>query len=367
MRKQQNRTSITTSTPSTTLKEYEASAALRKTNERLAADLFAAKRQLDEARELRTENHELRQRLHALEQIDSIIPSSPPWLIKPSNKGIHHGIPTLMLSDLHFDEVVDPDEVEGVNEYNRAIALRRLKRVLAGTIEVVRVHFAGIRVDGFNLFLGGDLLSGNIHEELEQTNEDTVVGGVDYWADHLVGFISGLVEEFGKLHIAVVVGNHGRNTRKPRAKNRVRDNFDWLLCRLVARELKNDSRITWQIPESADTLVTIYNTKFRLTHGDQFRGGSGISGMMAPLMLGSYRKTMRQSTIGKPHDWLVMGHHHSYFSGKGIIVNNTLKGYDEYAYVSNFPYSAPSQAFWITTPERGMTFPCEIWAEDSRG
>jgi hypothetical protein len=232
---------------------------------------------------------------------------------------------------------------------------------------VSRVHFAGIKYDGFNLFLGGDLLSGNIHEELVETNEDTVIGSVDYWADHLVTFISALVEEFEKLHIAVVVGNHGRNTRKPRAKNRVRDNFDWLLCRIAARALKDDSRITWQIPESADTVVRVYDTRYRLSHGDQFRGGSGIAGMLSPLLLGSYRKTMRQATLSKPHDWLEMGHWHDYWCGKGIIVNNCLKGYDEYAYVSNFPFSKPSQAYWITTPERGMSFPAQIFADDPVG
>jgi len=350
----------TTNTP-TTISEFSQREAERRANERLEREVSKAKRLESDLRDSRIENESLRQRLGVLQSIDSVILSAPSWQLAPSRKGLHHGIGTLFLSDCHFDEVVNPDEVEGVNEYSREIAKRRLKRVTSGAIDVARGSF-NIKYDGFNLFLGGDLISGSIHD-LDITNEDTSIGTVDYWADHLVEVVGSLVEEFGRLHVSVVVGNHGRNTHKPRNKLRVRDNFDWLLCRIVARYFAQDSRITWQIPESADALVQIYDEHIRLTHGDQFRGGSGISGMLAPLMLGSFRKTMRQATLGNPHSLLCMGHHHNYWCGKGIIVNNCLKGYDEYAYVSNFAFSKPSQAFFIITPKRGLTFPCEIWAE----
>lgn len=320
-----------------------------------------------ELRELRTLYGQLVARNEILERIDAIVPAAPKWLKSPAKKSAsYRGIPTLMLSDCHWDEVVNPDEVEGVNEYNREIAIKRLKRVLSGSIDVCRRFFSGLTYDGFTLFLGGDLLSGNIHEELEQTNEDTVFGSLDFWADQLAAFVGALADEYGKLHIAAVVGNHGRLTRKPRAKLRVRDNLDWLLYRVLARHFADDQRITWQIPESADLTVKTYNTTYRLTHGDQFRGGSGISGMMAPLLLGHHRKTQRQMALHNPYDWMAIGHWHDYWTGKGIIVNGSIKGYDEYAYMNNFPPQRPIQALWITTPENGLTFPVPIFADDAR-
>ena len=146
----------------------------------------------------------------------------------------------------------------------------------------------------------GDIFSGNIHEELIQTNEDTILGSLDHWADLLAAVIEGAVDEFGHVHFAGVVGNHGRNTRKPRAKLRVRDNFDWFLYRMLARHFAKDSRVTFQIPESADCNVKIYNTNYRLSHGDQFRGGSGIAGMLSPLMLGSYSQSSPPDRDAKP-------------------------------------------------------------------
>lgn len=325
------------------------------------------KEQKADIRLLSSEIAGLVKRLNVLESIDNIEVHAPKWLSrKPAKSATHRAIPTLMLSDCHWDEVVNPDEVEGVNCYNRKIAIARLQRVVEGTIEMTRTYFSGLQYEGFNLLLGGDMLSGNIHEELQQTNEDTVIGSVDFWVDHVVGVVRELADEFGRVHVAGVVGNHGRNTKKPRAKQRVRDSFDWMLYRIAARELASDDRVTFQIPESADCTFKVYDTSYRLSHGDQFRGGSGIAGMLSPLMLGRHRKVMRQMSLRQPFEWLVMGHWHDYWIGKGLIVNGSIKGYDEYAYLCNFDYQRPQQALFITTPENGLTIPVGIYADDRK-
>jgi len=369
MKKPQNRSSTTTSAPNTTFKQYrkenEQVEELRRTAETLSRQLSKAKFQLADVSRLKSDNEALQSRVDLLERIDCIVPEPPKWTQPKASKGaLHQGMPSLLLSDSHWDEIVKLEEVEGVNKYDREIAILRLKKTLSGTIDVLRNYFSGLKYEGMTLLLGGDHFSGNIHEELQQTNEDTIYGSLDFWSDQLAAFIGSLADEFGKLHIAGVVGNHGRNTRKPRAKLRVRDNLDWLLFRIVARAFKDDPRITWQIPESADCNVKLYNTTYRLTHGDQFRGGSGIAGMLSPLMLGSYRKTRRQMTLKNLFEWLVICHWHQYWVGKGIIVNGSLKGYDEYSYLSNFDFERPTQAVWVTTPENGMTFPAGIFADD---
>lgn len=308
---------------------------------------------------------QLRSRVNLLEKIDSVRLSPPDWSRKPIRKGsTYSSIPTLFLSDLHLDEIVRPEEIEGYNCFNREIALKRLKRTVEKTILVLRQYFAGMKYDGMMLFLGGDVFSGNIHDELIQTNADTLPGSLDYWADPLAAVIGSLQEEFERIHVAGVVGNHGRNTRKPRAKFRARDNWDWLLYRMLVRHFKGNDRVTFQIPESSDTLVQIYTTRYNLTHGDQFKGGTGIAGMLSPLMLGSHRKSRRAEELQNPFDWLVMGHWHEYWLGKGIIVNGSLKGYDEYAYVSNFLPGPPTQALFVTTPEHGLTFTAPIFPMD---
>ena len=46
-----------------------------------------------------------------------------------------------------------------------------------------------------------------------------------------------------------------------------------------------------------------------------------------------------------------------------LIVNGSLKGYDEYAYANNFGYEPPRQALWITHPTHGITFSCAVNVE----
>lgn len=288
----------------------------------------------------------------------------PAWTRKAPKAGRKHGTPWLMLSDLHLDEVVAPAEIGNVNAYSRRIAEQRLQRTFTSTVEVARTYWSGIEYDGIVCALGGDLYSGDIHDELTQTNEDTILGSVLHWADRLASGIALLADEFGKVHVPVVVGNHGRRSRKPRSKFRARDNFDWFTGHLLARQFAHDPRVTFDVAESADTHVQSYGHTVCVTHGDQTSGGGGIGGIWPPIMRLDARKRQRSNAIGQGYDLLVMGHWHQLVFGPSFIVNGSLKGYDEYAYTNNFGFEAPQQALWLMTPEHGRTFTAPILPAD---
>lgn len=287
---------------------------------------------------------------------------APAWL-KPDAKARKRqpAIISAFLSDCHFDEKVDRAQVEGANGYDRAIGRRRLEKFFVKAVRVARHYLSGLDYSGMVLPLGGDILSGIIHEELRETNEAHALESVMHWSNLLAGGVRYLADEFGTVYVPCVVGNHGRLDRKPRAKGRVQDNLDWLVYRLIQDYLKADRRITVEVSDSADLTFTVFRTRYRLSHGDQFRGGSGIAGLLSPLMIGDHRKRKRSTALGKPYEWLLMGHWHQYVPGvKGVVVNGSLKGYDEYAYVNNYDYEPPQQAFWITDPDRGMTIRAPI-------
>lgn len=306
--------------------------------------------------------------LGAMLRLDKARPKDiPTWMRSPKKKpGTHTGTPWLLLSDLHFDEVVRPEEIGGVNAYNRRIAEQRLEATITSTIKVCRDYWSGVVYDGIVAPLGGDLYAGDIHDELTQSNADTLLGSVLHWSDQLAASISVLADEFGKVHVPVVVGNHGRRTRKPRAKFRARDNFDWFTGHLLARTFANDPRVTFDIPESADCLVKSYGWTVCLTHGDQTSGGAGIGGIWPPIMRLDARKRARAQAVNQPYDLLVMGHWHQLTLGPSFIINGSLVGYDEYAYTSNFGFQQPAQALWLMTPEHGRTFTAPIYPQDRK-
>lgn len=314
-----------------------------------------------------SERDKLRAQLHVIDALEARKVSTPPTWLTPKNpaKG-HRATLCLLLTDTHFDEVVDPQQIQGLNAYNREIAEIRLRTWAQGAVKLAKHYLAGVKYDGVCLMLGGDIFSGNIHEELARTNEDTLFGSLLYWLDPLRAALELLAREFGRVHVAGTPGNHGRMTRKPIAKQRAADNLDWLLYRLLSRELAKDDRFTWNIPTSADTLVQVYDVRYNLTHGDQFRGGSGIAGALSPLMLGHARKSRRNQMAGNPYDYMVLGHWHTTMAVKSLIVGGAMKGSDEYSYLGNFDHEPPQQPLWLTTPERGITFMAPIACMDRK-
>lgn len=290
--------------------------------------------------------------------------NAPDWTYTPKPQ-YRHGVPTLMLSDLHWGETVDKRQVGGVNEYNLDIAHKRLEKVFHSSVDLLRGAMSSSNYPGIVVALGGDLNSGYIHDELRDTKSISLLDGVLDLTDQLVAGIRFLKNEFGKVFVPVVVGNHGRLDHKPRCKGAVEDNVDWMVGQLIKKRLAGDSNVTVAVSDSFDYLYRIYGTRYLLTHGDQFRGGSGISGILTPLTLGNHRKSRRQVAINQPYDYMLMGHHHQLTWLPSMIVNGSLVGYNEFSYRMNFGFERPQQALWLTHPEHGITCRWNVLADSS--
>ena len=331
-----------------------------------------------EEHHLRKENRRLRQQLaEAIEggessaRFHSFVESAvsqpigdiPSWVSKPK-AGTKQAMPTAFLSDMHFDERVFPEQVEYLNGFDRGIAEKRLQNFFHNTISISKDYLRGLHYPGITLALGGDSFSGDIHEELQKTNVATIQEGVIHWIRPMVAGIKLLADEFGKVFVPSVVGNHPRGTRKPSHKMRVPNNFDWMFSQLLAMWLESDKRITFQVGKAADVDYSIYSTRYKLSHGDQFRGGSGIAGLLSPLMIGDARKRKRSQAVARDYDWLLLAHWHQRSRFKRIMVNGALKGYDEYAYHGNFDFELPIQSFWLTDPKHGVTIDAPIHVLD---
>lgn len=337
---------------------------------KLRAQVFELERRLLAAGDIEARLEVERKRADLLEREFRIservgVAGPPKWLTAvPKSKTAHHATAHLLLSDLHLDEVVRPEEMRGINAYNRDIALQRLTRTAEGFVKVCRDYWSGHIYDGAVVALGGDVFSGEIHDELRESNEEPLIGSLVFWLDPLADVLRVIADEFGKVHVPVVVGNHGRTSRKPRAKFRARSNFDWAIAHALARTFAGDQRVSFDIPDSADCRFPVYGQHTLLTHGDQATGGAGIGGIWPPIMRLVARKRAQGDATGQPFHTMICGHWHSYVQGPDFIVNGSVKGYDEYAMVSNFAYEVPQQAAWLETPEHGRTWTAPIFSQD---
>ena len=322
-----------------------------------------------ELNQLQAINQTLSEKVTGLEDIKTFIHKvdvnrrPPKWVVSNKVSPNVTGIPTLFCSDFHYDEVVHPTEINGVNAFNRSIAQRRIKTLFTETVDLLINRIASPRYDKVVVSFGGDLLSGNIHEELRETNEVPVSKSLISLLDSLIAGLMLLLDHFPFVEVEGVVGNHGRWDRKPRFKQRVYQNFEWILLQFLKRHFAGEDRVFFNVSDGADLYYDIYKTKYLLTHGDQFKGGSGISGALSPLMLGDHRKRKRAMAVSQPFDYMLMGHWHQMLFVKGIIVNGSLKGFDEYAFQNNFEFELPIQCLWITHPVYGITARWPIYLE----
>ncbi len=275
------------------------------------------------------------------------------------------GIPTLFISDVHLDEVVDPSEINGVNEFNRDIGIQRLRHTFTTAIDLTKRYLVKPQYDGFICAFGGDIVSGMIHEELAETNDARINETIMLAVDIFIEGLTWLKDEFKQVFVPCVVGNHGRMHKKPRYKHQVKDNHEWLIYQFVARHFKNDPKVSFLIPDAPDAQWTCYGRTYNLNHGHEFKGGTGIAGLFSPLMLGMARKQKKQNGIGRPFDVMMNGHWHQYIHTDNLIVNGSVKGYDEFANSHNFPFEPPQQALFISHPVKRETFRMPILCDET--
>ena len=89
-------------------------------------------------------------------------------------------------------------------------------------------------------------------------------------------------------------------------------------------------------------------------------------GALGPIIRGDHRKRSRNGQIDLSYDVMICGHWHQYMHLTRLIVNGSLKGYDEYAYTNNFGFEQPQQALWLTHPKHGITFRMPVYVDRDR-
>ena len=284
---------------------------------------------------------------------------TPSWSTDGSLPRSSPGTPVLFLSDIHAGEVVKAEEVLGKNRYDWSLMEARLETVFGTATELLTKHLALPQYDGAVVVLGGDMVSGEIHDELTETNEKPVLDCTFDLSALLAGHLKQWADVFGHVYVVGVAGNHGRLSYKPRAKGYTITNADYHTYRQVARLLAGDERFEFNFPLARDVRFDVAGRRFLLTHGDQFRGGDGMIGPIGPIMRGDVKKRTNAAlglAAQQEYDTLLCGHFHSTIMLPSLIVNGSLKGLDEYAMGINVRQEHPSQTLFTVHRKHGITW-----------
>ena len=274
------------------------------------------------------------------------------------------GMAVALASDWHVEETVNPESVAGRNEYHLKIAQRRAERFFDGTEWLIKFNRAEWEIHEALLWLGGDLLTGYIHEELEESNELSPTETVLWLRGVLGNGIRQLLEIPGleRLIVPCNYGNHGRTTAKRRIKTGYKNSYEWMLYHVLAGDFADDPRVEFVIPKSAHAYVEAYNYTLHFHHGDEVRYWGGVGGLHIPL-----GKRVPKWDNVKKADIHHIGHFHTLTDVGHTVVNGSLIGYSEYAFSIGAEYEPPQQAFYILDSERGKTNFAPIWVDEKVG
>jgi hypothetical protein len=210
-------------------------------------------------------------------------------------------------------------------------------------------------VDGLNIFALGDMVTGDIHDELRVTNEVTLVECVTDLARDMGAWVEQLVPEFPWIQIDCVHGNHGRRSKKPQFKQSY-DNWDWLFYKILEANLARYESVTVNAPKSATYPVQVFKDTVLLWHGD------GVPTNMPGVPWGGINRRTKEllqthSALGRQIRHFAVGHYHepNTVANRLILMNGSVKGPDEYS-LARFGGGAPAaQVLHTFHPERGLT------------
>lgn len=272
---------------------------------------------------------------HILREMAGIFqrPLSPPEWTLPGNSEQGRAVGLIHLSDLHCGEVVRLEEAAGINEYNPDIFRRRLRRMIDASMRILPRWASDCDLKGVVVALNGDLISGDIHAELRETNALTSHEQVALATDELAAGIRKLADQFGGVLVTVTPGNHGRTTEKTHAKRMAALSYDVMIGNILAREFANDDRVTVNTASGADIVFPLFGWSVLQTHGDSMGtgGGQGFAGPELPIVRGGKKIKLSGFATGERYDIILTAHYHTSSNPGTVLANGSVVGFNEYA------------------------------------
>jgi len=320
---------------------------------KLERNLQKIKRQLSTEKQIRkeleTENHRLQIVADIRAELKDLSPLA--FQVKPISKGTE-ATAVAQFSDWHVEETVDPKTINGVNKYNLNIASKSMETFFQKLVSLVEHERAITPIPNLVLHLGGDLLSGYIHEELQENNQLSPIDAIIWLMEHMTAGLDYLYEhgKFKEIKVVCSCGNHGRTTKKIRHATEVNNSYEYLLYHFLAGHYKRKKKLTFLIGDGYHTWVNIYKFPCRFHHGHGIRYAGGVGGITIPV-----NKAIAQWDKIKPAYLDFFGHYHQRIVTRKFCSNGCGIGYNAFALFIKAEPEPPQQNLVIIDRDRGKT------------
>ena len=282
-----------------------------------------------------------------------------PVSFPPLRKGKRPAVAVALLSDVHYEERVTPSTAVP-NTYTPEIAGRRLGRFFRGVDWMIR-NARAFEIDTVVCWLGGDIISGDIHEELLEVGAMPPREALLDVQAHVAAGLAMLTRTPGVRRVLVPCsyGNHGRTTDRMRAATGFGHSLEWIMYQNLAAHFVGSESIQIHADKSEHQAVTVGDYRLAFHHGHRIRYQGGIGGITVPLV----KKVFAWDQWERADYWH-FGHFHSFIDLGRIMVNGSLIGPSAYSRAIGASPEPARQGFYILDAKRGKTSVSPIWVTE---
>jgi len=268
-----------------------------------------------------------RERADALVSLQGIKPTPAKPLAKTVKGKRHAATAILMLSDVHAEERVLPETVNGENDYSLAVCEQRMQELERRFLDCLEHERNQADVRRVLIWLGGDFITGHIHPDCAEVAQLSPMNATRWIAERLRRMIDAIAAQAGEVIVCTNAGNHGRSTEKNRIATELDHSWEQLMYFTLAREERNEN-VRWQIAEGHLGYVDLDGFLVRTTHGHSIRFAGGVYGLALPAS-----KAIARWDAGRRASLTIFGHYHSWgwLRGARYIANGSVIGHSPYA------------------------------------
>lgn len=299
----------------------------------------------------------------------------PPVWTPGKDKGKSEVTALILFGDAHVGEVTDPKQAEGWGRFNYAIAERRTEKYLDLLTRWVETQRAGYAIERCHVVVLGDMVSGDIHEELRRTNEFPPPVQAIAAGRLVAALVSGLSGMFRGVTVdAVSASNHGRLTVKPQFKGGTLNSWDFVVTEYARALLAKHGNVQVRMLPAKKQTVEIGGFHFLCGHGDTVKAWMGIPwygiereiGREARRRLERVQEQLRRAVpVDGMMDYGLGGHWHVPFAGPSFkyLINGSLSGTNEFDHGCG-RHAPPQQVAALVSRKHGMFGPV-AWRLDT--
>ena len=292
-----------------------------------------------------------------LEEVLAMERPQTPIIIEPRKRhSISEATIFAAASDWHVEERVDADIVNNLNHYDLSESSKRMKKFFQNLLVLTKKERQHSDIKDLVLWLGGDFMTGYIHEELLESNYLSPTETILFLKQHLIAGIEFLLKEggFDNIHIPTNAGNHGRVGLKMKVATGYKNSYEWLLYRVLQDYFEPNKKVNFNICKGDFNFTKIYDKVIRTTHGFDLKYNGGIGGITVPAL-----KFIKNQNEIMHADYDVWGHFHNYLPHSHFCQNGSLIGVSSYG--RKFGGQEPKQAFFLIDKDRGITIHTPIF------